>query len=178
MALSMVTAAALGACATAAFTWEGSPTPTLLAQSEAPWVAANEVPLAQADGGTQSTFQPARGSVIVAERSDDGLFYVNLAVNGHTIRFVVDTGASVVVLSQADAALADVDYNGAVASVTTANGLTEMRWAQVREVRVGDHILNNVTATVASGAKVSLIGQNVLSKLNRIEIVGDQLRLI
>lgn len=171
MALSMVIAAALGACAAAVCTGESSSTPTFLAQSPAPWVAAN-------DGPSTTPAGDGAKSAVVVRRAEDGLFYVNLAVNGRSVRFVVDTGASVVVLSQSDAAFAGVAFDGAVVSVTTANGSSEMRWATVREVRVGDYVLNNVTATVANGAKTSLIGQNVLSKINRVEIVGDELRMI
>jgi aspartyl protease family protein len=83
----------------------------------------------------------------------------------------------VMVLSQTDAALAGVYANGAAAAMTTANGSTEMRWAAIRDLQIGGHQLTDVQAAIAQGAHVSLIGQNVLSKLDSVEMTGERLVL-
>lgn len=120
--------------------------------------------------------QPLGPSEIQRER--DGLFYVRANVNGRPVRFLIDTGASVVVLSKADAravgALPSAARYGA--RMATAGGDRPMAWTRLRSVTVAGHEVRGVTAAVVSGGpQVSLLGQNLLAKLGAVRIEGDKM---
>jgi aspartyl protease family protein len=112
-------------------------------------------------------------------RSSDGLFYVQARVNGRPVRFLVDTGASVVVLTRADAARLGVPLGGgAGGQIETAAGRTRMDWATLDAVELAGRDLGGVRAAVVQeGLGVSLLGQDVLSRLDAVTIEGDRLRL-
>jgi aspartyl protease family protein len=119
----------------------------------------------------------AAGSHNVA-RSSDGLFYVHAKVNGQPVRFLVDTGATVVVLSDADArAVGAMPASGGYnARMATAGGSRPMAWTKLGHVQVAGQDVRGVTAAVVSGGPgVSLLGQNLLSKLGGLHIEGDRL---
>jgi aspartyl protease family protein len=114
------------------------------------------------------------------QRAADGLFYVTGEVNGARIRFVVDTGATVVVLTPTDA------RNAGLAALTSANGVkiqtvtgaSAMHWARAGTVSLARHTFRQVdVAVVPSGLQVSLLGQNVLSRLGAVTLSGDHLHI-
>lgn len=114
------------------------------------------------------------------ERAPDGLFYVSGLVNGHTVRFLVDTGASVVMLTRADALAVGLDLkNGAFQSrVRTANGASAMAWTTLQDINIAGRQLSRIDAAVPqNGLPVSLLGQNLLRKLGVLTIDGDYLRV-
>ena len=85
-----------------------------------------------------------------------------------------------VVLSRADAKKAGVD--GAPGKfdqeMQTAGGATRMRWARLDHVRVNGRALTRVRAAIVEdGLPVSLMGQEMLSKLGSMHIDGDTLIL-
>jgi aspartyl protease family protein len=110
----------------------------------------------------------------------DGLFYVNALVNGKPLRFLVDTGASVMVLTAADAKrvgleIAEGHYNG---NVQTVGGRTEMAWATVDHIQIGGRDVRQLRAAVVrAGLGVSLLGQNALSQFESVTIKGDRLSI-
>ncbi len=113
-------------------------------------------------------------------RARDGHFYATLDVNGAPIRFMVDTGATDVVLSARDAARAGIDTTRLTFAgrAMTANG--EVRTARVRldSVGFGGVTETGVTASVSSGAlDTSLLGMSYLDRFDRIEISGDRMLL-
>lgn len=127
------------------------------------------VPPAAVAGGDASS---------VAQQADDGLFYIQADVNGTPVRFVVDTGASVVVLSGADAARAGVHPGGSGVSVETAGGSTGMHRATIGNVGIAGQTIRNVEAAVMPrGLEVSLLGQSVLSKLQSVTLKGGRMQL-
>lgn len=142
-----------------------------VAQSVPPRSAAlRESPEADEDGG--------RELAVRAERS--GHFLVDAVVNGADVRFVVDTGASTLVLSRDDAARAGIDSHALVFSerFATANGVALGAPVTLREFRVGSFSLHDVRATVMAGPMpVSLLGMSVLSRFAGHEVQGDKLIL-
>ncbi len=112
------------------------------------------------------------------ERSADGLFYVNGRVNGKLIRFVIDSGASVVVLTKADAASLSVMPKGPQSQmIQTAGGSSPMRWTSLTSVTIAGQTLTDVDAAVMDkGLQTSLLGQNILSRLGTITQEGTNLR--
>jgi aspartyl protease family protein len=114
-------------------------------------------------------------------RASDRHFTARGEANGSTVRFVVDTGASVVVLAHADAQAAGIDTENLVYDlpVSTANGRTTTARVQLDSLAIGPISRNGVSAMVArEGAlEQSLLGMNFLSSLTSFEFRGDRLIL-
>lgn len=110
------------------------------------------------------------------ERAGDGLFYIQALVNGHPLRFILDTGASMMVLSPQDAMLAGVALGDPV-TTTTVDGTAPMRRATIAKLELAGRPLRNLPAVVAGQGQISLIGQNALSQLDEVVIRGDQMIL-
>ncbi len=126
------------------------------------------------------TAAPRSDQISDIPRAKDGLFYVTGEINGARIRFVVDTGATVVVLTPSDAQLAGLtaDGIGNGAQIQTVTGASTMRWAKANEIKLANKSVRHVDiAVVPAGLKVSLLGQNVLSKLGNITLKGDHLSI-
>lgn len=127
---------------------------------------------------TQTRFDDS-GSIIIP-RSPDGHYYIRLDVNGAPIDFIVDTGASDIVLNESDARAVGLDPAtlNFLGRASTANG--EVRTAAVRldSVSIGPHTDTNVPAVV-NNAELwqSLLGMGYLQNWGSIEISGGQMRL-
>ena len=122
---------------------------------------------------------PATGSAVALTADSRGHFITTGKVNGMSLRFMVDTGASVVALSVADAKRAGVNYlSGTPGQVQTANGVTTVHMVKLDAVQVGDIVVRNVDAAVIEGDRlpIALLG---MSFLNRMEMKrsGDTLML-
>lgn len=113
-------------------------------------------------------------------RSRDGHYHVVLDVNGAPIEFIVDTGASEVVLSREDALKAGINPENLMFSglAQTANGRVETAPVRLREVRLGAIEDANVRAVVNGGEmRKSLLGMSYLNSFDRIEINEGRLIL-
>lgn len=118
--------------------------------------------------------------VISINRSRDGHFYANMLANDERIQFVIDTGASGIVLSTQDArkvgiVLENLRYLGVAG---TANG--EVRTAQTRlqTLEFSGLIEKDIRVFVSEGQMdVSLLGMAYLRRFARIEIIDDTLLL-
>ena len=121
---------------------------------------------------------PAQNNGAINQASD-GLFYVDATVNGKVVHFVVDTGASVVVLTTADAArVGIVANNGSRIGVETAGGAASMHSTNVGSMMIAGQTLNNVDAAVMrDNLPVSLLGQSALSRLRSVAIHGGNLQI-
>ena len=109
---------------------------------------------------------------VVLAADPRGHFVVDGAVNGGRVRFILDTGATVVALPGADAARLGIDYRkGRAGRIDTANGPTLAWGVQLDTVKVGDIELRNVEAVVVeSGLEIALLG---MTFLNRVEMTRD-----
>jgi aspartyl protease family protein len=102
-----------------------------------------------------------------------GHFFVNGQVNGGTVRFLVDTGATVIALSASDAGRLGIDYRkGQLGVMNTANGQASVYRVRLDSVRVGDITVNGIDAVVMEGTAmpIALLG---MSFLNRMEMKRD-----
>ena len=113
-------------------------------------------------------------------RAADGLFYVTALVNGTPVRFLFDTGANMVVLTRDDALRVGVgagSSNGAADgsdTMETAGGAAQIDRVMLSHIDVAGRRVGNVDAAVANrGLKVSLLGQNLLSRLGPLTLAGD-----
>lgn len=117
---------------------------------------------------------------IVATRAFDGHYHLSLEVNGVATDFLVDTGATDIVLTRRDAEAAglNVDSLNFIGRALTANG--EVRTAPVRldELSLGPVTDRNVYAVVNDGnMQQSLLGMGYLERWGTIEITGGELIL-
>lgn len=121
-----------------------------------------------------------QGGRIEIPRGPDGHYRLTLALNGTPVDFIVDTGASDLVLSQADAARiglnpADLAFTG---EATTANGVVPTARTRIDSVELGGHVETGVPASVTGGEMTgSLLGMSYLERFARIEIVGGRMVL-
>jgi aspartyl protease family protein len=118
------------------------------------------------------------GDGIEVPVADDGHFYLNAEVNGSNVLFVVDTGASDIVLSERDARRAgfDPDTLNYFGTAMTANGQVATAPVRLETLKLGERIDEQVPAVVNSGElDTSLLG---MSYLSRYELVLSRGRLI
>ena len=126
------------------------------------------------------TQNPGEKAVRLRKRPD-GHFVAKAEVQGVTTGFLVDTGASAVVLKPADAEKAGVDIaalNYTVA-VETANGTAYAAPIRLRSITIGPITIDDVEALVAKpgSLKENLLGMSFLKRLRSYEVSGDFLTL-
>ena len=108
-----------------------------------------------------------------------GHYYAAGSINGGPIRFMVDTGASMISIGQSDARRLGIQYlSGERGMSTTANGLAPVYRIKLAEVRLGAITLRNVDGLVheSNDMPFALLG---MSFLNRVDMrhSGQQLTL-
>ncbi|MEM8579403.1 MAG: TIGR02281 family clan AA aspartic protease [Pseudomonadota bacterium] len=120
------------------------------------------------------------GDTVTVPRSPDGHYYLTLEVNAVPVRFVVDTGATDIVLTQTDAArvgLAPEDLRY-VGRAGTANGVVETAPVRLDSIALGPIMDTNVPAIVNGGEMFgSLLGMGYLERWGSVAISGGELTL-
>lgn len=113
-------------------------------------------------------------------RAPDGLFYVKASLSESEVSFLVDTGASHVILSHEAAQGAErIENIGHKGSILTAGGPAEVDWVILEELELQGFTAKQVRAAVPrKDIGVSLLGQNVLAQFSQVNITGDQLTLV
>jgi aspartyl protease family protein len=112
------------------------------------------------------------------QRQSDGHFYANGTVQGTTTQFLVDTGASVIALTGADARAAGLTWSNAdiVPIGSGASGTVFGVSTMIDEVEIGGLTQRNVRAVIIpEGLEISLLGQSFLSEIKSVEIAGDRM---
>lgn len=124
--------------------------------------------------------QTTAGFATHIARSGDGHFYATADVNGRPVRFLVDTGASTVALTLADAQAVGLHVDPSEFRVIGrgASGDVTGKAVMLDSVSIDGKRANDVRAAVlADGLEVSLLGQSYLAQLQSVKIEGDQLEL-
>lgn len=117
---------------------------------------------------------------IELRRGRDGHFHAELRVNEEPVRFIVDTGASDIVLSGLDASRVGIPMENLrfTGRAVTANGVVATAPVRLDVVQFGDFVDRGVAARVNSGELgASLLGMSYLDRFSRIEISGDRMML-
>ena len=109
---------------------------------------------------------------IVMTADIQGHFITTGNINGTSVRFLVDTGASMISLGASDARRIGLDFNKGQKGMTqTANGQSVVSKVKLDTVRVGSTTLHNVDALIhQNDMPVALLG---MSFLNRMEMQRD-----
>jgi aspartyl protease family protein len=119
-----------------------------------------------------------QGGAMVFTRSADRQFWIDATANGIQVRFLVDTGASTVVLNRSDAARLGFRPGSLAYSqdFQTANGRTRGAPVTLKELRIGTIRFADVAASVNEGElDHSLLGMRLLERLSSLEIRKDKL---
>lgn len=117
---------------------------------------------------------------IEVPRSPDGHYYLTLDINDAPVRFVVDTGATAMVLTRQDAARVGIDPANLafVGRANTANGVVSTAPVSLDRVTLGPITDRNVRAQVNGGEmRESLLGMRYLSLWDSLEIRDSRLIL-
>ncbi|WP_306604277.1 TIGR02281 family clan AA aspartic protease [Azonexus sp.] len=109
---------------------------------------------------------------MVLNADSRGHFFTTGTINGVSLRFLVDTGASMISLGASDARRMGLDFNrGQKGMSQTANGQVMVSKVQLDNVRIGGVTLHQVDALIhQSDMPVALLG---MSFLNRMEMQRD-----
>jgi aspartyl protease family protein len=110
------------------------------------------------------------------ERARDGFFYVDAKVNGVSVRFLVDTGASIAIISAKDASRIGLPMRLGTKRVRTVGGAVSMESATLPAARIAGRDLIGIDAVVSPQTGTSLIGQRVLSQFASVTMRGDTMR--
>lgn len=113
-------------------------------------------------------------------RAPDGHFYAILSLNDEAIRFMVDTGATQVVLTSADARRVGLDPEELVflGRADTANGPIKTAFSRVENVSLGPYTDQNLGVSVTQAdLGISLLGMSYLQRFSRVEISQDRMIL-
>lgn len=121
-----------------------------------------------------------QGGALVLRRAANGHFQVNAEVNGAPVEFLVDTGASDLVLSRRDARRAGLDPETLAYTrrAMTANGPVSIAPVRLDRVAVAGVVARDVPAVVGSeGLFGSLMGMSYLDRWSRVTVEGDRMTL-
>lgn len=135
--------------------------------------------LALSGGGTPNSTPAASGNEIVLAAGPGGHFTTPGLINGRPVQFMVDTGASVVALSEALAQRIGLDYRqGQRVAARTANGDVPGYLVTLNTLRIGDVQAVNVQAMVLpASTEHVLLGNSFLSRF-QMRRDNDILRLV
>jgi aspartyl protease family protein len=130
---------------------------------------------------------PAAEPVVIAgvppqtriEREENGHFYVHAQVNGQPIKFLVDTGATIVALTEADAQRIGLAFSPDEYEVIGrgASGDVRGQFVELDSVAVDEKEVSGVRAAVIEGGTVSLLGQSYLSRIASVQMSGNVMTL-
>jgi aspartyl protease family protein len=110
-------------------------------------------------------------------REMDGHFYAEAQVNGVPIRFMIDTGASVVMLTPDDARRAGIAIPAQRQLAMGVGGTVSVTPVTIGRIAIGAVEARAIQGAVADQLPVSLLGQNFLAQFGSVEIHGDTMVL-
>ena len=120
-----------------------------------------DAPVSTGGGGTIS-----RGTRIVLTAGSGGHFVTAGQINGKSVQFMVDTGATSIAMGAQDAERAGINYKaGQMIGISTANGNTQGYRIKLNSVRIGDVEVFDVDAVVTPQAMpYMLLGNSFLTR--------------
>lgn len=145
---------------------EATPAPAAATLTNVPVSATSTTPRANFDNAA------------IINREADGHYWTRADVEGTDVRFMVDTGASIVALTLYDAQRiglkpADLEFDN---EIRTAGGTTFGAYVVLDAIRIGRVEIEDVRAMVLKeGLEQSLLGMSFLGELYSYEFKGDTL---
>lgn len=123
---------------------------------------------------------PAQGDAAQVAKAADGHYWAEAEVDGHAIRFLVDTGASAVALTPDDALRLGLSPRSLAYTyqITTANGPTLAAKVRLDSISVAGAEVRDVDAfVIENGLSTSLLGMTYLGRLSQFEATPSSLIL-
>ena len=119
-----------------------------------------------------------QGNEIRIPMAIDGHFWVEGAINGVPVKFLVDSGATMTTIGRADANKAGVEVSGGRDQlVRTGNGVIRVSSARADRLNVGGIERTDVGLHIAENDDLNVLGMNFLSSLDRWGVEGRWLIL-
>ena len=141
----------------------------------------------EGDGAAQAATAPvpvtapaAVGTAAQVVKAEDGHYWAQARIDGRAVRVLVDTGASVVVLTRADAGRLGVapDPASFTGRIQTASGMVRAAPVRLNTVSVAGARVDRVEALVVEqGLEYSLLGMSYLGRLSAFEATPTGLTL-
>ncbi|MCP4041983.1 MAG: TIGR02281 family clan AA aspartic protease [Gammaproteobacteria bacterium] len=111
-----------------------------------------------------------RSAMVQITPNSSGMYVVTGSINGFSVSFLVDTGASVIAMNAIQAKRLGIDYRvtGQPSRTATASGIAESYLVKLARVRVGEIELRDIWASVIDGPhpREVLLGMSFLSRLD------------
>lgn len=132
----------------------------------------DDTPIVDSQDGTS-------GSTGAIGRAGDGMFYADVTINDTRLRCLIDTGASGIVIAGREAGRlglsSTLHYNG---RIVTAGGDRQAARSRLSRVSIAGRRFSDVPAIVVRGSGTPcLLGQDMLARLDSMEVHGDRLTL-
>ncbi|MEQ1578038.1 MAG: TIGR02281 family clan AA aspartic protease [Hyphomicrobium sp.] len=133
------------------------------------------------NGRAEAGEPPRSGYSVELTARDNGHYHTEAEINGRPVEVMVDTGATMVVLTfeaaeQAGLYLKDSDFTH---KASTANGVSRIAPVTLERVSIGDITVRDVPAAVAERGRLqtTLLGMTFLSRLDRVDMRSGKLLL-
>ena len=133
--------------------------------------------LAEVRGGDSLTVQ--QGKELRIRQSADGHFWATANLNGESVRFLIDSGATTTSISAATARRAGIEPSGGFpVLVQTANGDVQARRGRAERLIVGTIERRDVAVHISEAfGDMNVLGMNFLSSLSGWSVEGGWLVL-
>ncbi|MBA2652674.1 MAG: retroviral-like aspartic protease family protein [Tatlockia sp.] len=119
--------------------------------------------------GEQGSYQIKHGVVTITP-DENGHYYIDGRINEHPVKFLIDTGASLIAIPQKLAKQLKLSgrYN---VSIQTASGEVTGSLTRLQELSFAEFTIKDVKAVIIPGSddEMVLLGMNVLSKFNLLQ---------
>ena len=128
----------------------------------------------------QPILYSTNGSDIIINKKQDGHFHAKVLVNNVEIEFLIDTGATHIVLSKEDAKKLDYDLSELIfwGKSYTANGIVETAPIRLQSIQLDQFSDTNVLAYINQGSmNQSLLGMSFLNNFSSVEFRNETLTL-
>ena len=112
-----------------------------------------------------------KGEFIIKQNSN-GAYFLDGAINGKALTFVIDTGASFVSLPSSVAHGARISCKDKV-DMQTANGSIKGCSTTIKKLNFGPFVIKDVMAVIAPNLSQPLLGMNVLQQLKIAQEKGE-----
>jgi aspartyl protease family protein len=117
-----------------------------------------------------SSFAPVGKASVTLYPERGGHFFADGTINDAPVRFMVDTGATIIAMSSDTATRLGIDYrrHGRAGYANTASGVTRTYYVKLNNVQIGDIKMFNVDAGVVEGSHPLdvLLGMSFLGSLD------------
>ena len=137
-------------------------------------------PAVRASTAVLPATRPAAAPPAAIAMGRDGHYWAQARINGQSVRMLVDTGATVVSLTAADARRIGLDPDALTYGLKVATAAGEARAARITlpSVAVDGAVVRNVDALVLDrDTDASLLGMSYLRRLSGFEATPETLRL-